>query len=120
MSRAETETVLHFLRSQIAEHRGVARLERGAMQLAITREHDGETEYWSIVISTKDVELKRGALPLEAEGPLVTLFCSDADLVRISRGESPKTLSAEGDRTLFEAITTCFRPSTNLVGVRIP
>lgn len=118
VSSPATETVLHFLRSQIAGQRGAARLERGAVQFAVTREHDGQTEYWSMLITANDVSLVRGALPLEHAEPIVTLFVSDGDLVRISRGEAPTDSSAEGDRKLLEQITACFRPANTLIGVR--
>lgn len=112
------ETLLHFVRSQVTERRGVARLERGAVQFAVTREHDGATEYWTLLITPNDVRLERGVLPLEHPGPIVTLFSSDRDLLRLSRGEAVTELDADGDAKLLAQFAACFRPSTDLIGAR--
>ncbi len=112
------EILLHFLRSQVVAQRGAARLERGAVQLAVQREHDGSTEYWTLLVTPNDVSLERGALPLEHPEPIVTLFTTDVDLLRVSRGEAPEALEADGDPKLLQQITACFKPSTNLIGAR--
>ena len=118
MSSSSTQTVLHFLRSQIEAQRHVARLERGAVQFAITRESDGRTEYWSMLIGASEVNLEPHVLPLEHPEPIVTFSCTDLELVRVSRGESTGGLSAEGDAQLLAKLTLCFRPASNLIGVR--
>lgn len=118
MDSSALEILLHFLRSQVAAQRGAARLERGAVQLAVQREHDGSTEYWTLLVTPNDVSLERGALPLEHPEPIVTLFTTDLDLLRVSRGETPEALEAEGDPKLLQQITACFKPSTNLIGAR--
>ena len=116
--RVPIEVALGFLREQIEQHRGAAPSGlRGALTFGVNGS-DGLTSWWSIYITREDVRLEKGAVPIEWDGKLVTLYTNEKEIDAITHGRIAKHVEVEGDTDLLETLSSCFEGPMSVYGVR--
>ena len=92
MASISTEGVLEFLRAQISAHRAIQpRLQTGALMFAVTSEHDGFTDWWTLYIRPSEVWVTSGPAPSQYLGPTTTVYASTKNLASITEGADRKS-----------------------------
>ena len=110
---------LGFVREQIEKNRGLLpKALRGALTFGVVGS-DGLTRWWSLYVTPDGVSVDKGAVPLQWDGQLVTLYTSEAQLSAMTRGEIANDIDVEGDTELLALVARCFDGPTNVHGLRV-
>ena len=119
VERVPVAVTLGFVREQIEKNR--LRLPadlQGALTFGVVGD-DGLTRWWSLYVTPKSVTVEKGAVPLEWEGKLVTLYTNEDQLSAITRGDLVKGVDVEGDTELLKILARCFDGGANVHQIRV-